>query len=130
MFSLVYNLLYIRFGNHEKIQEYMIRNGGPVPNGFYKYEPSEELKEYIDIIPTSSTSIFSFSKEEVAWIKSLGFTIEIYDITVDIYSFIINKAMDSNHKEFKVRTVIIIIGSYIANHSWLQSIHAVCWLLL
>jgi hypothetical protein len=111
-FHLVYYMLFIRFGNKERIAEFYQRiYKTEIHTEFYDFFIIKEKKDYLKIIELSarSASAFNFSKEDLKLARDFNFILKSFDLINELHEYVL--AQVKSMKDSKMKNLLLPIVS-------------------
>jgi hypothetical protein len=89
LFTLVYRMLYLRFGDKERSYKFYSHFlSQKDSNEFYNYELSSSIKDYMMNMKLEKNSSLSFDEDELTFTKNLKLDLSQHEFALDLFDFI------------------------------------------
>jgi hypothetical protein len=117
LFTLVYYMLYLRHGDHEKAQRYYTTKLNiKAKSGILNFSQRKELKEFLLNMPLNrGKSSLNFSDDDINLSNKLGFNIENYNLAMGVFDYV-NKELKAPKDELYRE----ILSSFVDNKEYFK----------
>jgi hypothetical protein len=114
IYTLVYQMLYLRFGNKEYIRKFYKKNIADYESEFYNFNLKPEIKDFmekIEPIENQPRSVFYYTNEEIKLSQKFGFILRQYNLAMEIFQFVKESTEKISDKDESKKTLLLPIVS-------------------